>query len=301
MSQGPGGNWAAYTCPFCNTPSAGNTSSCPGCGAAVNVALKQTQSGWVELPPARDMARIQIGRSSVQIEGTMVPAADFALAQGDSVYFAHHELLWKGPETHVAQKSLAGAWKRFWAGLPIRMLEAHGPGRIAFSRDAPGETLAIPIRPGYAVDVREHLFMVATHQVHYDFFSSNVWFETRDGDETETHYPVGSFMDRFYVQHNEPGLVLIHAHGNAFIRQLAPGERILVKPTALLYKDSTVQMQLHFEHPQSHSFNFFAFTQRYLWLALYGPGRVAIQSAYGHFHDPGRNLVRTSGATSHQW
>ncbi|HEX7665235.1 MAG TPA: hypothetical protein VF407_12005, partial [Polyangiaceae bacterium] len=86
-----------------------------------------------------------------------------------------------------------------------------------------------------------------------------------------------------------------------FIRQLAPGERILVKPTALLYKDSTVQMQLHFEHPQSHSFNFFAFTQRYLWLALYGPGRVAIQSAYGHFHDPGRNLVRTSGATSHQW
>ena len=87
MSQGPGGNWAAYTCPFCNTPSAGNTSSCPGCGAAVNVALKQTQSGWVELPPARDMARIQIGRSSVQIEGTMVPAADFALAQGDSVFY----------------------------------------------------------------------------------------------------------------------------------------------------------------------------------------------------------------------
>ena len=37
--------------------------------------------------------------------------------------------------------------------------------------------------------------------------------------------------------------------GNVFIRPLQPGETILVKPTALLYKDSSVAMQLHIEHP----------------------------------------------------
>lgn len=289
-----------YVCPYCGTGSDGSAPSCPGCGSPVNVALKQSQSGWIELPAARDMARIQFGHSSVQIEGLMVPVADFALAPGDGVYFAHHELLWKEPTVNVTQKSLAGAWKRFLAGLPITMLDAHGPGRIAFSRDAPGETLAIPIRPGFPVDVREHLFMVATSAVTYDFFSTGVWFETQNGDERETHYPVGALMDRFYAP-QVPGLLLIHAHGNAFIRQLAQGERILVKPSALLYKDSTVQMQLHFEHPHKTSFSMFTWGERYLWLALYGPGRVAIQSAYGHTHDPGTSIVRDSGATRHSW
>jgi uncharacterized protein (AIM24 family) len=291
---------APYVCPYCGTGSDGSAASCPGCGSPVNVALKTSQSGWLELPAARDMARIQFGRSSVQIEGVMVPVADFALAPGDGVYFAHHELLWKEPAVNVTQRSMAGAWKRFLAGLPITLLDAHGPGRIAFSRDAPGETLAIPIRPGFPVDVREHLFMVATQSVAYDYFATNIWFETQNGDERETHYPLGAFMDRFHVP-RDPGLLLIHAHGNAFIRQLHHGERILVKPSALLYKDSTVQMQLHFEHPRKTSFSLWTYGERYLWLALYGPGRVAIQSAYGHTHDPGHSIVRDSGATRHSW
>ena len=68
------------------------------------------------------------------------------------------------------------------AGLPIRMLDATGPGRIAFSRDAAGETLAIPLHPGISVDVREHVFMVATHSVAYDWFDTGVWFQTGSGD-----------------------------------------------------------------------------------------------------------------------
>ena len=52
------------------------------------------------------MARIQCGRSSVQIEGTYVPVADFSLAEGDGVYFAHHELLWKDPAVVMRLSSL---------------------------------------------------------------------------------------------------------------------------------------------------------------------------------------------------
>ena len=93
--------------------------------------------------------------------------------------------------------SLKGAWKRMLAGMPLIMTQAQGPGRIAFSRDAPGEMIALPLQPGQAVDVREHLFMVATGAVTYDWFNSNIWFTTQEGDETETHYPMGMLLDRF--------------------------------------------------------------------------------------------------------
>jgi uncharacterized protein (AIM24 family) len=291
---------SAYTCPYCDTPSDGGGTGCPACGAPVDIAIKRTPSGWIEMPAMHDMARIQCGRSSVQIEGSQVPVADFALADGDGVYFAHHELLWKDASVVMQQSSLKGGWKRLLAGLPIHMLNATGPGRIAFSRDAAGETLAIPLHSGRAVDVREHIFMVATRAVQYDFLNSNVWFKTREGDETETHYPIGWLLDRFSAP-AEPGLLLIHAHGNAFQRLLAPGESILVKPSAFLFKDTSVELDLHFEHPANTGRSMWTWGERYLWLRLRGPGKVAIQSAYGHTHDPGHNIVGTSGSTRHQW
>lgn len=295
---------SSYVCPFCSTQSAGDAASCPGCGAPVDVRQKVTKSGWIELPPARDLARIQCGRSSLQIEGTLVPVADFALAPGDGVYFAHHELLWKEPGVHLERMGLRGAWKRMLAGLPVHMLAATGPGRIAFSRDAPGEMLAIPLHPGQAVDVREHVFLLATNSVAYDYFSPPVWYVTRDGDEQEYHYPLGMLMDRFTAT-GGPGLLLVHAHGNAFVRNLAPGESVLIKATSLLYKDVSVGAHLHFEYAMRRNLVSWALAgwnmQRYLWLRLTGPGRVAMQSAYGHHHDPERPVTSSSPATEQYW
>jgi uncharacterized protein (AIM24 family) len=294
---------APPVCPYCGTRFGAvgpSLPTCPACGAPLDIAVSVSASGWMELPAARDMARIQCGRSSVQIEGKIVPVADFALAQGDGVYFPHHELLWKEPTVGVTQRGLKGAWKRLMAGLPVHMLDAVGPGRIAFSRDAAGETLAIPMHPGVSVDVREHLFMVATHSVAYDWFDCGVWFQTGTGDDRETHYPIGLLMDRFTAP-SEPGLLLIHAHGNAFQRHLAQGERILVKPSGLLYKDSTVSAQLHFERPRASTKSLWTWGERYMWLALWGPGRVALQSAYGHTHDPGGRITGGAPMTEHQW
>ena len=140
--------------------------------------------------------------------------------------------------------------------------------------------------------------MVATQAVAFDWFESGVWFTTRDGDETETHYPVGVFMDRFAAP-CAAGASLIHAHGNAFVRQLAPGERLLAKASAFLYKDATVSMHMHVEHPRSSATSLWTWGERYLWLVLRGPGRVAIQSAFGHTHDPGGRI--TAGVTEHRW
>jgi len=200
------------------------------------------------------MAKLQFGNSFCQIEGVYVPVADLNLAAEDFVYFAHHVLLWKDPQVNITTMGLKGAWKRLLSGMPLVMTQAQGPGHIAFSRDEPGEMIALPLQPGQAVDVREHLFLVATGNVTYDWFPSNIWFTTRNGNETETHYPLGMFMDRFYTP-NAPGLLLLHSAGNCFVRTLEPNQTILVKPTALLFKDPGVQMRLHIERPAGTSWS----------------------------------------------
>lgn len=246
------------------------------------------------------MAKLQFGDSFCQIEGLYVPVADVNLAAPDSIYFTHHVLLWKDPQVNVTTMSLAGGWKRMFAGLPLIMTEARGPGHIAFSRDAPGEMIALPIQPGEAVDVREHLFMLATGSVRYDWFSTNIWFTTKSGNESETHYPVGAFMDRFSAPQS-PGLLLLHASGNVFVRELGPGETMLVKPTALIFKDPTVDMQLHFEQPATGFSMWGTWSNRYMWLRVFGPGRIAVQSAFERMEGENRYLSNCSPATQQQW
>ena len=294
----------SYTCNWCGAVSDGTSLSCPSCGATVNVKEIVTPTGWIEMPGRKDMAKLQIGKSSCQIEGLYVPVADFNLAPEDGVYFAHHVLLWKENSVNISMMSMKGAWKRAFAGMPIFMTQAKGPGHIAFSRDLPGELLALPLQPGQAVDVREHFLLVATDQVDYGWANSNIWFTTRvqHGDETEyeTHYPLGMFMDRFSAS-KMPGLLLLHASGNVFVRQLAPGQSILIKPTALIFKDPTVSMQLHFENPHSQWNLWMSYNQRYLWLRVTGPGRIAIQSAFEPVEDDGQTITQTSPATRQQW
>jgi uncharacterized protein (AIM24 family) len=285
-----------YSCPFCDRASDGQALSCPACGAPVDVQAIAAPSGWLELPGIRDMARLEFGRSSCQIEGLYVPVADFRLAPGDGVYFTHHVLLWKDPDVSLSAVSLARGWTRVFAGLPLVMAEARGPGHVAFSRDAPGEMMALPLEPGQAVDIREHVFVAATSNVGYDWFQTDVWFRTKRGDETELHYPVGMAMDRFTAGET-PGLVLVHGAGNVFERRLGPDEIILVKPTALLLKDPSVRMHLHIESPVNGWQAGPSFFDRYLWLRLYGPGRVAIQSAFKHLEDSGGLLTSHSPMT----
>jgi uncharacterized protein (AIM24 family) len=292
----------SYTCPWCNAPTDPSARNCSACGSAIDVRLATTDSGWTELPPIRDMARIQFGSSTCQIEGAYVPVADFNLAAGDGVYFTHHLLLWKDEQVNISAMSLKGGWKRLFAGLPLVMTQAAGPGRIAFSKDKPGELLALPLHPGQMIDVREHVFMIATNHVIYDWFTTDIWFTTQQGKDQETHYPIGMFMDRFMAEARQPGLLLLHGGGNVFLRTLAPGQTILIKPTSLLFKDSTVNMHLHFEHPAGTWRSWRSWGDRYTWLRLIGPGRVAVQSNYEHFEDPGYNLTSASSSTTRrQW
>jgi uncharacterized protein (AIM24 family) len=333
---------ASYTCKWCRRSSDPAGTTCPACGAPVDVRQVTTDSGWTQLPAIPDMTRIQFGQSTCQIEGAYVPAADMKLAAGDSVYFSHHVLLWQDPAVALSTLPLKGAWNRHLAGMPLVMMQAAGPGHIAFSRDAPGELMAVPLQAGTAIDVRENHFLVATSPVAYDWYETGVWFTTSgekqrsgglggglgggmkllkmgmelasfdvenlggDGDrgggggETEWHFPLGRYMDRFHTP-TVPGLLLLHAAGNVFVRTLAAGETIMVKPPALLFKDPTVGMQLHVEYPQAGMKFWRSWGNRYLWLRMWGPGRVAVQSAYEKLEDPGSSFQSISDHSEYRW
>ena len=286
-------------CLYCRMPHEGAASNCPHCGAPLDVRTAVSRSGWIEQPAIRDMVRIQFGQSRVQIEGQQVPVADVALATGDSIYFSHHALLWVDPATRVANSGLGGGWKRMMAGLPLILMEAHGPGRIALSDNHAGELLALPLMPGQRMWVREHRFLTATGDVAYDWEQTGIWYTTGTGDDKETHYPLGQFGDLFSAR-STPGLVLLHAPGNTFLRDLRPGETLLVQPSALIYRDASVTAHLHLEYPRFQGLSWRStYEHRMVWLRLVGPGRVAIQSVFAH--EAGERITGSSGATRQSW
>ncbi len=80
----------AFHCRYCRQLSDPTATACPRCGAPIDVRAHISASGWQKQPATRDMARIQFGQSRLQIEGTYVPVADFALTGDDYIYFSHH-------------------------------------------------------------------------------------------------------------------------------------------------------------------------------------------------------------------
>lgn len=289
-----------YICRYCRQPSDATAVSCPCCGAPTDIRASVSVSGWQKQPPVKDMARIQFGQSYCQIEGTLVPVADFTLVGEESIYFSHHSLLWTDPSARLTNMSLSGGWNRMMAGLPLIMVEGRGPGHIALADNHAGDIVVLPLGPGQRIWVREHRFLVATGNVRYTWESSPVWFVTGSGDERETHYPMGRFGDIFSAE-STPGLLLLHSPGNTFVRDLVPGETLLVQPSALLYKDISVSMHLHLEYPYSPGIFFRrSFNYRSVWLRLIGPGRVAVQSVYER-PEASEPITAHSYTTFHRW
>src|SRR5689334_8810879 len=157
------------------------------------------------------------GGVTYHIQGELVPALHVELG-AVPVFFEHHILLWKDPAVEIGIKSLAGAFKRMLAGMPVFMTETRGMGRIGFSRDGVGHILPIHLAPGQALDVREHQFLAATNAVDYTF----TWTK---GAANVLFGGTGFFIDTFSCQ-RDPGILWLHGYGNVFEVNLAPGEQI---------------------------------------------------------------------------
>ena len=156
-------------CEWCQTQNPPGTATCVSCGARLDIRNLVSDSGWREAPRIRDMTEIRFGQSTCQAEGEIVPVAEINLGAGDTVYFEHHVLLWKEASVHIAVMPLPGGIKRLLAGMPLMITMATGPGRVAFSRDATGEMVVMPLHPGMELDVREHAFLLASHSIDYSY------------------------------------------------------------------------------------------------------------------------------------
>jgi len=255
-------------CSWCRLNNTPDAIQCATCGAPLNAEDKVSDSGWREAPRLRDMEEFTFSQSTLQVEGSYVPVAEINLHPQDLVYFEQHTMLWKNPEVPLAQYNLPA--RRRAHGMPYSVLTASGAGRIAFSRDAPGELVVMPIHPQTELDVREHAFLLASHTVSYTF-------ERIKGLANLLHGGSGMYLDRFVAQ-GQPGMLLLHGNGDVLQRTLAPGERILVEPGSFLYKDSSVTMNT-FAVPGVKTGLFGG----KMWVAeMVGPGRVGIQSMYHH-------------------
>lgn len=274
-------------CRWCGASLPGNALSCPACGAPVDQVPRATFAGWTELPPMRDLTRIRLGQSTCQIEGDVTPVADVNLAVEDGLYFVHHALLWREPTVASGLMPIGSGLKRFIAGMPVYMMQAQGPGRIAFSGLSAGELFAVPLAPGESIYAREHTLLVAHSSVRYDFIETGLWYRTTQNNEV--YFPVGQFIDRFTAT-DRPGVVLLHCAGDVFIRDLARGEHLLIQPGAFVYRSPTVDMTLYREDPaQSGMTSLLSGYHPFIFLSLTGPGRVAVRSVFDQLPPPSGN------------
>ena len=258
-------------CQWCKAQNPPEATSCQTCGAPLDVSNLVTDSGWREAPRLRDMTEFAFGASTCQVEGEIVPVAEINLGSGDSVFFEHHVMLWKEESVPVTTQITGGGMKRMLGGRPFIVTLAHGPGRIAFSRDATGEVVVLPLHPSMELDVRGHAFLLASHTISYSFVQIKGLANVLHGGE-------GMYMDRF-VTSDQPGILLLHGYGNVFERTLGEGEKILVEPGGFLYKDSTVAMNTVQQNVKT------GLLRHGMYLAeMVGPGRVGIQSMYVHHH-----------------
>jgi uncharacterized protein (AIM24 family) len=179
---------------------------------------------------------VAFGASVFQIDGTVVPVADVNLGPGESVFFEHHVMLWKDETVYMSVMTAPGGTKRLLGTLPFVLSVAHGPGRVSFSRDSPGELVVKPVEPGEELDVREHAMVAATSSLTYSFEKLGAGLKATLAAGT------GMYLDRFVGSEN-PGLLILHGYGNVFERTLGDGETIQVEPGGFLYKDATVTVE----------------------------------------------------------
>ena len=112
--------------------------------------------------------------------------------------------------------------------------------------------------------------------------------------------PRRPYVDRFTAG-ERPGAVLVQVGGNVFLRELAEGETILVKPPALLFKDPTVGMQMHVEFPHAGMKLWRTWGNRYLWLRLGAPAGWPFSRATTGWRTPEPTSGTAASSPSRVW
>ena len=202
------------------------------------------------------------------IRGALVPELQIELSN-EPVMFEHHTLLWKETAVKIDLRKLAGGVKRKIAGLDFFVTRTDGAGRIAFSRDWPGQCIPLHLAHGQEVNVREHHFLAATDNIGYSF-------ERVQGVRNMLLGGQGFFIDKFHASEGD-AVVWVSGQGNVFEVELESGEELDVEAGGWLYKDPSVTLS---SHSLGLKAGMFAGDHKLTWNRFTGPGKVAIQTMY---------------------
>ena len=213
---------STYTCRYCRLPSDASGTACPHCGAPVDVTAVVSTSGWQEQPPIRDMARIQFGQSTCQIEGTYVP--DRRLQAGRR----RLDLLLPPPRA-VDRADRADA-----PHVDGRRVEPDAGGPAAGDARGPGPGAHRPLRRRAGRGGRHSRFSTGRAS---GCGSTGSWpppatSPTPGSNRGSGSSPAAATTARrttrsactstYFQAQAGPGLLLLHSPGNTFIRDLAP-------------------------------------------------------------------------------
>ncbi len=149
------------------------------------------------------------------------------------------------------------------------MTRTSGAGRIAFSRDSPGQCVPLHLRQGEGLDVREHQFIAATDNLDYSF-------ERIKGVQNMLLGGSGFFMDKFRATDGD-ALVWLHGHGNVFLVQLDDGEQLDVEAGGVALQGPPVKLEAV---TMGLKTGIFGGGGKLTWNRFTGPGRLAIQTLF---------------------
>jgi uncharacterized protein (AIM24 family) len=238
----------------------------------------------VNLPePVATQPSVQPFRGgTARISGSLVPELVFDLDGSDGIFFEHHTLLWKDAPLTIELKKLPGGIKRKIAGLDFFLTMTRGPGRIAFSHDAPGKIIDHHLEPGQTLLVREHHFLAATDNLDYTF-------ERVKGVRSMLFGGSGFFVDKFSASKGTAS-VWVMGNGDVYEATLGQGEQIDIEAGSWLYRDPSVRMEAV---TMGLKTGLFGGGGKLTWNRFTGPGRVGIQTM---FHNPAALVEGVAGS-----
>jgi uncharacterized protein (AIM24 family) len=233
-------------------------------------------------PVATQPSIEQFRGGTARISGSLVPELVFDLDGSDGIFFEHHTLLWKDAPLTIELKKLPGGIKRKIAGLDFFLTMTRGPGRIAFSHDAPGKIIVHHLEPGQTLLVREHHFLAATDTLEYTF-------ERVKGVRSMLFGGSGFFVDKFSASKGTAS-VWVMGNGDVYEATLGQGEQIDIEAGSWLYRDPSVRMEAV---TMGLKTGLFGGGGKLTWNRFTGPGRVGIQTM---FHNPAALVEGVAGS-----
>jgi len=157
-----------------------------------------------------------------EIKGGVFPVVECQLARGEQMITEKGSMVWMSPNMEMETKG-GGVGKMFSKAFSGESMFQNiytaqgGPGYIAFGSSFPGKILAVEIGPGQELIVQKSAFLAAETGVEL-----SIHFNKKLG--------AGFFGGEGFIMQklSGRGIAFVEIDGELEIRDLAPGEQLLV-------------------------------------------------------------------------